>query len=156
MITITPHHHAGTWRLVTEYESAQKATTFELGHLADVTEWFAKAARIDKFPPLKVIEPGIGVYDAASRYASDNPWALKNGELYEFTRTNGHRQQWMASVRNGRTYVTRADSDNHMYETFDPAILFSANEWKSMRMVPENPKEEATEPVARRRPMGPR
>lgn len=156
ILTIGFHGGRGAWHLITEYKTAQKATDMQIGTLAEVCKRFAQAAGISKLPSIKVIEPGVGIYDATNKYTTENPWAMKDGETYEFTRRDGRNEQWIASVRNGVTKVTRANSDELSFENFDPALLFNADEWKSMRIAPEPSEIEIQQSIARKRSTGPR
>lgn len=156
MKSVTVHGNPGAWALATEYETAQKATSYQYGTLAEVLERFAEAAGVEALPPIKFIEPGVGVYDGTKRYISENPWAMKDGEVYEFTRSNGQRQQWMADIRDGFTRVIHIDQAEPTYESFDPRVLFKADEWKTMRIAPEPSEAEVSARVARRSQFKPR
>lgn len=132
--------HGGwkSWCLAVEY-AIQRATSYQpdtLPKLVTQLETLLGAT----VPPIKVIEPGIGIYSAQTRYPSDNPWQLKDGGFYTVIDPKRGRHTIIADVRNGVTRISFASADlRTVSETFDPAVVLSAAEWKSLTPLPEKP-----------------
>ncbi|KVP17323.1 hypothetical protein [Burkholderia ubonensis] len=132
LVKVEYHFGWRSWVFSEEY-SIQRATQYVRATMPNAIAAFEAAVGVE-LPDTRVIELGVGVYGSKSRLASENPFALENGSRYQVTcKTSGVRR-FVVDVRNGRTLIRFLDSqgDAEPYETYAPAVVLSAEDWRSL------------------------
>lgn len=114
--------------------SIQKADEQLYGTLRESVALFEKLTECE-LPDIKVIDLGIGIYSAKTQYQADNPYALRDGMFYAVRNKIGVRKTFVADVENGRTRISFVGANGHPSETFDPAVVLSAEEWRSLTQI---------------------
>jgi hypothetical protein len=136
IISVQYHYGRMCWHLVVEH-SAQIATNFRSGTLAQVIELFEDAMAVD-LPDVRVVDYGNGVYGAKTNRSLDDPFALVDGGKYEVTSRAQGTRELVASVRNGRLLVSflRRQGAVDEGELYEPHLVLGAEDWKSLKRVP--------------------
>lgn len=138
VVMVLYHFGYKSWTFVVEH-SKQIATKYEPLTLQDAVATFEKRTGCT-LPAIRVIEYGVGVYSAQSRYVTDNPFALVDGGFYQVRDPKRGSRQFVADVRNGHTRITfclNAKGETIPDETYDPAVVLSLADWRSLTRLPE-------------------
>lgn len=138
-ISIIFHQGRKSWCISREYKSIQKATSYDIDYLPNVIEKFEALVGM-KLPEIQVIEHGVGVYPAASRYVDSmpNPWKLVESEQYQ-VELRGEIRQFIVKMSTGS--ISRiafiSESNPGLHETFDPMHVFTQSAWESLVKSPK-------------------
>ena len=135
-VMIQYHYGRKSWNLMIEH-SIQKANEFYPDTLPNVVRHFEQLTGVT-LPLIKVIDVGIGIYSAQSRYESDNPFRLEDGKFYTVADRLRGRRAFVADVRHGVTRICFVESDGGLSETFEPAVVLSESDWLSLKPLPED------------------
>lgn len=132
LVKVEYHYGWKSWVLSIEH-SAQIATRYERKPLPDAIAAFEAIVGVE-IPDLRVIEYGVGVYGAQTRYAARNPFALVNGLRYQVQSKARGIRQFEVEVRDGRTFIAFLDAVGGPVhdETFEPAVVLSMDDWRSL------------------------
>lgn len=150
-LTIEFHRGRHAWHLKTEY-SIQRATQWEADILPNLIQRFESLVRFAgesawniKLPTIKVVDFGVGIYAAQGGLECDNPWRIEDGKFYTVRDPKRGERTFAADVRNGRTLIGFVTEDAAM-EMFDPLVVLSAHEWRSLSPAPEEIEPQAGMP----------
>lgn len=135
-VTIQYHYGRQSWNLMIEH-SIQKQTEMIPDILPNLVQRFEELVGVS-LPVIKVIDVGIGIYSAQSRYMSDNPFRLENGKFYTVADRLRGRRTFVVDVRHGTTRISFIESDGSLSETFEPAVVLTESDWLSLAPLPED------------------
>lgn len=123
-------------------ESLPLSQQYHFGTLRDCILMFEDALKVT-LPPIKVIWPGHGVWEAHLKYSdsAENPWRLEPGKTYEVTSPKRGTHLYVA-VEGGLVYRSEAPHT----ETYDPKLIWTVDEWRSMRAVDDQADSSAPRP----------
>lgn len=135
-ISVVYHFGRKAWHLHTEF-SIQRASSWQPFALAEAVERFESVTGT-KLPDIKIIDLGVGIYSARSRYTNDvtDPFALKDGVFYTVRDPKRGSRTLVADVRDGTARISFIDPENPTFmETYDPLVVLSAHEWRSLTPI---------------------
>lgn len=135
-VSIEFHHGRKAWHLKTEY-ALQQAIRWDVGNLPDLMRKFESLVGV-QLPMIKIIEIGVGVYAANSKYEADNPWRLQDGRFYTVHDPKQGQRTFVADVRNGRALISFV-TEGEVSAIFDPSVVLSQHDWRTLSPVDEQP-----------------
>ena len=120
--------HYGREQFVVIDESLPLSRSMWFGTLPECVARFERIAQC-KLPEIKVIEYGVGIWEAHSSTVSENPYALKPGTRYEVKSRRANHMICYVAVLEGESVKVK-DEFGYVY---DPAQIWDLDQWLSLR-----------------------
>lgn len=133
VLTIEFHFGRKCWHIKVEH-SIQHRNELLPGTLPELIRQFETLVGL-QLPLVKIRHLGQGIYPAHTLQPAENPWAFADGKFYSVQDKFGRKQTFVADVRDGHTLISFI-RDGQAWEPHEPRHVLSADEWRSLTLLP--------------------